>query len=121
MIILTILTFDASYNRDQTHPMIQRIDLDMDVGILNITFSEPINVALTSLKDITFQNVYSFTSHNLSVALTSGQSKVVTKAPYTNVLPIKIGQIEIDRLKVRISTIVHDASCCNRNRWCNRT
>jgi hypothetical protein len=46
----------CSFRGDTMHPMILWIALDMDAGVMNITFDEPIRVRLTALQYITLQS-----------------------------------------------------------------
>jgi hypothetical protein len=88
------------------------IALDMDAGLMNLTFDEPISVRLSAIQFVSLQNdyVYSEANGTIYVSLDSGESTVMTTQPSSTLLTIALGETEMARLRVSHASKAHDSA-----------
>ena len=87
------------YTIDQTNPVFLSFDLDMDSGIISLTFSETVNPSTLDPSRIALQQISNITTATSPVAL-AGASSLTTD--YTTIINIQISTYVLDKIKLRI-------------------
>ena len=87
------------YTIDRTNPVFLSFDLDMDSGIISITFSETVNPSTLNPSEIAIQQSSNITTPTSPVALT-GASSLTTD--YTTIINIQISSYVVDKIKLRV-------------------
>ena len=87
------------YTIDRTDPVFLSFDLDMDSGIISLTFSETVNPATLNPSGIALQQSSNITTPTSPIALV-GASSLTTD--YTTIIHIQISSYVLDQIKLRI-------------------
>lgn len=100
--ILNLLAFQSSHIGDTTSPSLQSFTMDMNLGMIILTFDEDIGPSSANLTGITIQTVSNIT-HAAStsyVRLQSGQSQAPRATIVNNIVTIQMYRSEIDIIKI---------------------